>query len=158
MEAMFDRMDRIGKSVLGLTIQCAQCHDHKYDPLKQEEYYKMFAYINNDNEATRVVYSPEEQMKVANLSREMRDLETGLQHTTSDWEERMAKWETEVATNQPEWTVLRPAVDDISTGGQEYLPQEDGSLLAQGYAPTKHTATFTSPKLLQNVTAFAWSC
>ncbi|MGC3957193.1 MAG: DUF1549 domain-containing protein [Verrucomicrobiota bacterium] len=37
MEAMFDRMDAIGKSVLGLTIQCAQCHDHKFDPISQKE-------------------------------------------------------------------------------------------------------------------------
>ena len=36
MEAMFDRMDAIGKSVLGLTIQCAQCHNHKYDPLSRK--------------------------------------------------------------------------------------------------------------------------
>src|SRR5262249_34322977 len=36
MDAMFDRMDAIGKSVLGLTIQCAQCHSHKFDPLTQE--------------------------------------------------------------------------------------------------------------------------
>ena len=35
MEAMFDRMDAIGKSILGLTIQCAQCHSHKYDPLTE---------------------------------------------------------------------------------------------------------------------------
>ena len=43
MEAMFDRMDALGKSVLGLTIQCAQCHNHKFDPLSQEDYYRMFA-------------------------------------------------------------------------------------------------------------------
>jgi mono/diheme cytochrome c family protein len=42
MEAMFDRMDALGKSVLGLTIQCAQCHNHKFDPLTQEEYYRVF--------------------------------------------------------------------------------------------------------------------
>ena len=48
MEAMFDRMDAIGKGVLGLTIQCAQCHNHKYDPLTQEEYYRLFAFLNND--------------------------------------------------------------------------------------------------------------
>jgi hypothetical protein len=36
MDAMFDRMDAIGKAMLGLTIQCAQCHNHKYDPLTQE--------------------------------------------------------------------------------------------------------------------------
>ena len=48
MEAMFDRMDAIGKGVLGLTIQCAQCHTHKFDPLTQDEYYRLFAFLNND--------------------------------------------------------------------------------------------------------------
>src|SRR5205085_7689291 len=50
MEAMFDRMDAIGKSVLGLTIQCAQCHSHKFDPISQEEYYRMFAFLSNDQD------------------------------------------------------------------------------------------------------------
>src|SRR5262245_43241590 len=59
MEAMFDRMDAIGKSILGLTIQCAQCHNHKFDPLKQEEYYRMFAFLNNSYEGSVAVYTPE---------------------------------------------------------------------------------------------------
>ena len=54
MDEMFDRMDAIGKSVLGLTIQCAQCHSHKFDPLTQEEYYRLFAFLNNDHEAFHV--------------------------------------------------------------------------------------------------------
>ena len=46
MAAMFDRMDTIGKSILGLTLQCSQCHSHKYDPLTHENYYQIFACIN----------------------------------------------------------------------------------------------------------------
>jgi mono/diheme cytochrome c family protein len=154
MEALFDRMDAIGKSVLGLTIQCAQCHNHKFDPISQEEYFKLFAFLNNDHEAQRIVYTPDQQMKVANLAREIRDLEAGLRHRTPDWQERMAAWEASVTTNQPTWTVLRPVVEDITTGGQKYLPQPDGSFLAQGYAVAKHGAHFWLTNNLQNVTAF----
>jgi mono/diheme cytochrome c family protein len=154
MEAMFDRMDAVGKSVLGLTIQCAQCHNHKFDPISQEEYFRLFAFINNDNEATRTVYNSRDQMRVANLTREIRDLEEGLRHRTPDWEERLAKWEESVKANQPEWIVLRPSVEDITTGGQKYLPQPDGAFLAQGYAPTKTGPHFWLTNDLQNVTAF----
>lgn len=154
MEAMFDRMDAIGKSVLGLTIQCAQCHDHKFDPISQQEYFSLFAFLNNDHEAKRIVYPPDQQMRVANLSREISDLEAGLRHRTPDWEERLARWEESVSTNQPTWTVIRPAVEDITTGGQKFLPQPDGSFLAQGYAVGKSGPHFWLTNDLQNITAF----
>ena len=57
MEAMFDRMDAVGKAVLGLTIQCAQCHNHKFDPFTQEDYYRIFAFLNNSHEANVAVYT-----------------------------------------------------------------------------------------------------
>ncbi|HEX4149673.1 MAG TPA: PSD1 and planctomycete cytochrome C domain-containing protein, partial [Pirellulales bacterium] len=41
-----DRVKTLGESVLGLTLGCAQCHDHKYDPITQRDYYRMFAYFN----------------------------------------------------------------------------------------------------------------
>ncbi len=154
MDAMFDRMDCIGKSVLGLTIQCAQCHNHKYDPLTQQEYYQLFSFLNNDHEGQRVVYTPDEQMKVADLHRQIQNLEAGLRHTTPDWEQRQAAWEQTVTESQRQWTVLRPTVEEISTGGQRYLPQPDGSFLALGYAPTKHTGKFWVTNDLQPLTAF----
>ena len=64
MDAMFDRMDAVGKAFLGLSIACCQCHDHKFDPLTQEEYYQLFAFLNNDYEAERVVYTPAERMTI----------------------------------------------------------------------------------------------
>ncbi len=154
MEAMYDRMDAIGKSMLGLTIQCAQCHSHKYDPLTQEEYYRMFAFLNNTHEANIAVYTPEEQRQRDELVRRIREIEAGLRERTPDWADRMAEWEALVTSNQPEWIVVQPAVDDISTGGQKYLPMDDGSFLAQGYAPTKHRVKMTLRTDVQNITGF----
>jgi len=154
MEAMFDRMDAIGKGVLGITIQCAQCHSHKFDPLTHEEYYRMFAFINNSYEANIPVYTPEEQMKRAEISGKIAQIEAELQRQNPGWPSRLSRWEATVKNDQPEWTIIRPAVEDISTGGQKYVPLEDGSFLAQGYAPTKHTVKLTAKTLAQDVTAF----
>ena len=154
MEAMFDRMEAIGKGVLGVTIQCAQCHNHKFDPITHEEYYRMFAFLNNAHEANIAVYSPEEQMKRGDLFRRIREIESDLQHRNPDWKTQMALWEASVKTNQPEWIVLQPEVEDISTGGQKYLPLPDGSLLAQGYAPTKHRVKMTVKTNLEKIAAF----
>ncbi|MBC8167732.1 MAG: DUF1549 domain-containing protein, partial [Bryobacteraceae bacterium] len=153
MEAMFDRMEAIGKGVLGVTIQCAQCHNHKYDPLRQEEYFKLFAFLNNSHEANVSVYTPAEQMKRADILRRTGEIEAELQHRTPDWDKRMASWERSVEP-QTAWTVVQPEVDDISTGGQKYVPAKDGSLLAQGYAPTKHNAKLTLKTAVSGITGF----
>ena len=154
MEAMFDRMDAIGKSMLGLTIQCAQCHNHKYDPLTQREYYQLFAFINDAHEATIAVYTPDEQRRRAELFRQIGEIETDLRHRHPDWPQRLARWEEEAKANQPEWTVVQPEAEEISTGGQKYRPLGDGSLLAQGYAPTKHRVKITARTDVKNITAF----
>jgi hypothetical protein len=152
MEAMFDRIDAIGKGILGVTIQCAQCHNHKYDPLTQEEYYRLFAFLNNTHEADIAVYTPAELAKRAEILRRTDEIETQLQRRTPDWRKRMAAWE-ETLPAQPEWQVLQLTVDDISTGGERELPLKDGSMLALGYAPTKHTVKFTSKTSLPRITA-----
>lgn len=154
MEAMFDRMDAIGKSILGLTIQCAQCHNHKFDPLTQEAYYQLFALLNNDFEANVAVYTADEQMQRAELFRAIGEIEAELQHQHADWPQRMAAWEASVRDDQPDWIVLQPEAEDNSTGGQKYLPQPDGSLLAQGYAPTKNRVQLVAQTDLPRIGAF----
>ncbi len=47
VEYVADRVDTIGTVFMGLTIGCARCHEHKYDPITQKEYYRLFAYFNN---------------------------------------------------------------------------------------------------------------
>jgi mono/diheme cytochrome c family protein len=152
MEAMYDRIDAVGKGILGVTIQCAQCHNHKYDPLTQEEYYRLFAFLNNTHEADIAVYTPAEQAKRAETLRSVDAMETQLQGSAPDWRKRMAAWEDALPA-QPEWQVLQLAVDDISTGGERELPLKDGSMLALGYAPTKHTVKFTAKTSLPRIAA-----
>jgi len=150
MEAMFDRMDAIGKGVLGLTIQCAQCHNHKFDPLKQTEYYRLFAFLNTCNEANVAVYTPEEQMKRADLFRQIREIEAGLKHREPKWLDLMRAWERQVRDDQPAWKIVRPQLD--STGDEKYSLQDDGSVVAAGYAPTKHSPEFTGKTDLKTMT------
>jgi hypothetical protein len=45
-----DRTNTLGKGILGLTLECAKCHDHKYDPFTQKDYFRMYAFFNNVNE------------------------------------------------------------------------------------------------------------
>ena len=153
MDAMFDRMDAIGKAMLGLTIQCTQCHNHKYDPLTQEEYYRMFAFINNDHEARPAVYSPDEQMKIANIRRGIAEVESELKHRAPDWEQRMAAWEQEVSTNQPRWQVVWP-LHHVGDNDQRFYELKDQSLLTAGYAPTKVTESFRNTNEFAGITAF----
>ncbi|EEF58792.1 PSD1 and planctomycete cytochrome C domain-containing protein [Pedosphaera parvula] len=153
MDAMFDRMDAIGKSVLGLTIQCAQCHNHKFDPLTQEEYYRLFAFLNNDHEASTVAYTAEQQQQRANLLRQIRDLEEGLRHTTADWKERMAKWEDSVRNDQPDWEVVE-CRNSSGDNGERFYYYTDGSIRAASYAPTKWTAHFKGTNNLPLIGAF----
>ena len=53
-----DRVTTMGTAFLGLTLECARCHDHKYDPISQQDYYRLFAFFNNLNEAGTVAGKP----------------------------------------------------------------------------------------------------
>ncbi|WP_165224386.1 PSD1 and planctomycete cytochrome C domain-containing protein [Aquisphaera insulae] len=153
MEAMFDRMDALGKGVLGLTIACAQCHSHKYDPLTQEDYYRLFAFLNSTNESNVAVYTPAEQMKRAEVHRRIGEIEARLRHENPDWPERMRAWEAAAKPEPIPWKVVRTEVDQNNGSGQKHYLLEDGSILAQGYAPTIHVARFTALEPVQTVAA-----
>ncbi|MDY3552298.1 DUF1549 and DUF1553 domain-containing protein [Gemmata sp. JC717] len=151
MDAMFDRVDALGKAFLGLSVACAQCHDHKSDPLTQEEYYRLFAFLNNDHEAQRVVYTPKERVEVNRIRSKVTEIEAGLKETNPDWQEVLAKWE-EGVRNEPVWKTV--AVENASDNSQRYIAQPDGSVLAQGYAPTKFNTLMRGPAPVKTVTAF----
>jgi hypothetical protein len=57
IEYVSDRTMTFGKAFLGLTVECAKCHDHKYDPISQEDYYSLFSFFNNVPEKGLIGYS-----------------------------------------------------------------------------------------------------
>jgi hypothetical protein len=152
MEAMFDRMDAIGKAVLGVTIQCAQCHSHKYDPLSQTDYYRMFAFLNNCDEGQPAVYTPQERRQWQATAEIIRTLEDQLCSENPEWQERMAVWEASVRGDQPTWKTMRPQLD--ASGDQKHYLLGDGSILAQGYAPTIHYTEFSAHVKAESIAAF----
>jgi len=102
----------------------------------------MFAFINNDNEAQRVVYTQEEQMKVGkSFAAKERTSEAGLRHTNPDWEQRMAKWEESVKDNSArmEWFCGPDSFEDISNRWTK-IPARNRMVrfLAQGYAANQY--------------------
>ncbi|MCA9212115.1 MAG: DUF1553 domain-containing protein, partial [Planctomycetales bacterium] len=129
------------------------CHEHKFDPMSQEEYYKLFAFLNNDHEASRVYFTPDQRMQIENLKQQIEKLESDWQRAHPDWQERMNRWEDSVKNNQPEWSVveLRNTTGD---NGARYYSYDDGSTRAAGYAPTTWTAYFTGSTDISKITAF----
>ena len=155
MEAMFDRMDCIGKGILGLTIQCAQCHSHKYDPLTQEEYYGMFAFLNNADEANVAVYTREEQIEDSEdcpRDPRRRRVARAPEPRLADAAGRVG--EVRYPAISRSGSIVRPTVEEESTGGAKYYHLDDGSFLVQGYAPTKHTVAMSVKTDVAPITAF----
>lgn len=66
VEYVLDRTNTVSKSLLGLTMECAQCHDHKYDPISQKEYFSFYSFFNKVNEKGKMDYGeiPKPNIKI----------------------------------------------------------------------------------------------
>ena len=83
--AVIDRVNTTLSTWMGTTMACAQCHDHKYDPLSQKEYFQLYAVLNNTADADRKNESPvvripwaDVDAKRAAIEREIAEIETGI--------------------------------------------------------------------------------
>ncbi|MEM8944531.1 MAG: PSD1 and planctomycete cytochrome C domain-containing protein [Planctomycetota bacterium] len=151
VEGLFDRMDAIGKSVLGITTQCAQCHTHKYDPLTHADYFGMFAFLNNCNESITPVYTDDEQRQIVNIREQIEEIEMALRESTPDWRDRIALWKELQVPAETDWHVLRADRKDYT--GQKFAILTDGSILSQSYAPPRSTDGFIADSPLGRITA-----
>lgn len=125
MDSIFDRVATTGNVWLGLSIGCAQCHSHKFDPITQKEYYQIFAFLNNQDEPSIKVYPPE--VNVDQLSAERSEIEKHLAAFTKEHEEALKKWEAELSEEErkslPEATtkLLKTKEDKRKTSEQIQL-------------------------------------
>jgi mono/diheme cytochrome c family protein len=102
VESVVDRVNTTGQVFLGLTIGCAQCHEHKYDPISQREYYQFYAFLNNADEPRLEVPTPEQlaqqlPQRRDQLQAEIAQLEQQFATRQAEFEQAIAAWEKTVS-------------------------------------------------------------
>ncbi len=144
-EYVADRVETTSTVWLGLTFGCARCHDHKYDPMKQKEFYQLFAFFNNIPERG-LVYNfgneepfikaptPEMDAKLATFDRKMTDAETqwtslepAIQKAQSEWEKKIRKnaaYDWHLTQNM----VAHERLDSHAVESEGKLPIVDGKV------------------------------
>jgi hypothetical protein len=134
MVEMFDRIDCIGKGILGMSLQCAQCHTHKFDPITHDEYYGMFAFLNNTFESRSWVYTPEQ----LTLIKEIRDgvalALSQYKEAHPDWETNFQAWKQQVLASRPKWRALRAELLETVSGLNHPVQESDDSILMVGHS------------------------
>ena len=133
MVEMFDRIDCIGKATLGLTSQCAQCHTHKFDPISHDEYFGLFAFLNNAYEAQSAVFTQAQQESIQTIRQSITQLEQNAKAQVPNWESELNVWSESVKTQNPVWTNI--IFDDMNSvsGLNHPVNQIDKSILMTGH-------------------------
>lgn len=147
VETVIDRVETMGLTWLGLTFNCCRCHDHKYDPISQREFYQMFSYYNNvpesgtlqgeskNTEPTLRVFAAEHKAKRDELAKQIAADEMELAELQKGVRQLAAKWSDEhgsdLLNKKSMWTQF--IVQEVkSTGGAEIREQGDGIYLVSG--------------------------
>ncbi|MDQ3440786.1 MAG: PSD1 and planctomycete cytochrome C domain-containing protein [Planctomycetota bacterium] len=86
IEAVMDRVGTTATVFLGQTLACAQCHNHKFDPFSQKEYYEFFAFFNNTEEPTLKVSGVTDPKEIELLKAKVAQLEQAAKERIADWE------------------------------------------------------------------------
>ncbi len=144
VQQVIDRTNTTGAALLGLTVGCAQCHSHKYDPITHREYFQLYAFFNTAVEKDIPAPLPGEVQAYKDAlerhSRERAEIQKGLDARKNELAAELPAWEAQQAVSEVDWQVLEPA-GAVSAGGARLVIQDDGSIRAEGHAPVKDTYT-----------------
>ena len=158
-----DRVNATATVWLGLTMACAQCHDHKYDPLTMRDYYSFYAFFNNvpengldgrNGNAAPVVRLPTENQaaELARIDEKLQEWGGRLKSADAEVDAAQSAWESSHGSQSPvDWKMPETA-NLKSDQGTEFKRLDDGSFLATGTAPEKEVYTFTLNTSLPQVT------
>ncbi|MDZ4820773.1 MAG: DUF1553 domain-containing protein, partial [Planctomycetota bacterium] len=120
--AVVDRVNTTMAVWMGTTMACAQCHTHKYDPLTQEEYFKLFAFFNNtadadlpSDEPLASIYSEDEKTRRTKLQEELTTIEKRLRTSSEKTVAEQQAWEASQAWNA-QWQSPRPRLVSTKAG------------------------------------------
>jgi len=153
LEGNFDRMDCIGKAVLGLSLQCAQCHTHKFDPISHDEYYGLFAFLNDSFEAQSWVYTEAQLKQIDALRNGIAKIEQELKTANPDWKEQRDAWIAAEQKSAPHWQVL-DTTEHVWEGGLNHPEErEDHSILVLGHPSTSGSIYVVASPGARTVTA-----
>lgn len=165
-ENLVDRVNVTATIWLGSTVACAQCHNHKFDPFSQQEYYRLMAFYNNTERTVRAygdttfkyiepvldLPTPEQETRRSELRAEMAKLDALIKAETPERAAEQAEWEKGILAAAADWKALEPAAVR-STGGAALSKQPENAILASGANPGADDYVIEAKLPMGNITA-----
>lgn len=165
VEYVMDMTETMGTIWLGMTLNCCRCHDHKFDPITNEEYYQFFAFFNQtpvkgnggDPQTAPVLPVPsDDQRKQLDLiSKQIREIDALTAERSKQLSELQSVWEQSKAkelSQATQWQVLEPK--NVFANGQRTRVLDDQSILTAGQNPKNDTYTVTASVKPQTIHGF----
>ncbi len=132
--AMVDRVGVTGTTWMGLTLNCCQCHTHKYDPILHTDYYSVMALLNNADEPTYRIDTPtieaQQRAYVETIARMEAELPAKFPGGKAAMESRFAGWLEGESQRASKWEIIRPV--KMATTMPHLEQQADGFILGSG--------------------------
>ena len=147
VEAVVDRVSTTGAAFLGLTVGCAQCHLHKYDPITQREFYQLFAVFNNCDEPNIPLPTERQAADQRRVKAALAEVDQALKKYDASRRTGQAKWEESLAAApKAQWSHLKPTVMTSHAGAT--INTDDGEHLVlggNGNVPINDVYTIVAP-------------